>query len=213
MVYTCNPNINYLVPVLELRNIPGNIVATLGTRGTARCFWLWIRCVVKIESERKKPKSCQNCGSISIRWYSDSKSNVMNRNYFSNTSDKVGKSSYLNLHDWRFLFTERLESITKSNFFPRATVKGLQQYRGESTSKISAVAGQKFFFWGGGGGNLAERAKSRGYGTFLKFSFLKMHQILKTRQLTYIPPVQGYCVTIKNLGWMQITQISVATYS
>ena len=90
----------------------------------------------------------------------------MNRNYFSNTSDKVGKSSYLNLHDWRFLFTERLELITKSNFFPRATVKGLQQYRGESTSKISAVAGQNFFFFGGGG-NLAERAKSRGYGTFL----------------------------------------------
>ena len=64
-------------------------------------------------------------------------------------------------------------------------------------------------FWGGGGPNLAERAKSRGYGKFLKF----MHQILKTRLLTYIPPVQGYCLTIKNLGSMQITQISVATYS
>ena len=76
----------------------------------------------------------------------------MNRNYFSNTSDRVGKSSYLNLHDWRFLFTERLESITKSNFFPRTTVKGLQQYRGESTSKISAVSWAKFFFLGGGGG-------------------------------------------------------------
>ena len=52
-------------------------------------------------------------------------------------------------------------------------------------------------------GNLAERAKSTGYGKFLKFSFLKllkMYQILKTRQLTYIPPVQGYCLTIKNLG-------------
>ena len=68
----------------------------------------------------------------------------------------------------------------------------------------SAAAGQKKnFFFGGGRGNLAERAKSRGYGKFLKFSFLKllkMHQILKTRQLTYIPPVQGYCLTIKNLG-------------
>ena len=67
----------------------------------------------------------------------------------------------------------------------------------------SAVAGQKFGRGGGGGGNLAERAKSNGYGKFLKFSFLKllkMHQILKTRQLTYIPPVQGYCLTIKNLG-------------
>ena len=56
--------------------------------------------------------------------------------------------------------------------------------------------------WGGGGPNLAERAKSRGYGKFLKFSLLKllkMHQILKTRQLTYITPVQG-CLTIKNLG-------------
>ena len=43
--------------------------------------------------------------------------------------------------------------------------------------KYSAVAGQNFF---GGGPNLAERAKSRGYGKFLKFSFLKslkMHQI------------------------------------
>ena len=27
-----------------------------------------------------------------------------------------------------------------------------------------------------------------------------MHQILKTRQLTYIPPVQGYCLTKKELG-------------
>ena len=38
---------------------------------------------------------------------------------------------------------------------------------------------------------MAERAKSREYGKLLKFSFLKllkMHQILKTRQLTYIPP-------------------------
>ena len=43
---------------------------------------------------------------------------------------------------------------------------------------------------------MAERAKSRGYGKFLKF----MHQILKTRQLTYIPPAQGYCLSIKNLG-------------
>ena len=45
--------------------------------------------------------------------------------------------------------------------------------------KFSAVAGQKFL----AGPNLAERAKSRGYGKFLKFSFLKllkMHQILKT---------------------------------
>ena len=46
---------------------------------------------------------------------------------------------------------------------------------------------------------MAERAKSRGYGKVLKVSFLKllkMHQILKTRQLTYIPPVQGYCLII-----------------
>ena len=60
----------------------------------------------------------------------------MKHNSFSNISDKVGKPSYLNLHDWRFLFTERLKSITKRNFFPRTTVKGLQQYRGESTSKM-----------------------------------------------------------------------------
>ena len=90
---------------------------------------------MKIESERKEPQSCQNCGLISIGWYPDSKSNVRNQNFFSNISDKVRKPSYLDLHDWRFLFTERLESITKSNFFPRTTVKGLQQYRGESTSK------------------------------------------------------------------------------
>ena len=51
--------------------------------------------VVKIESERKKPKGCQNCGSISIRWYLDSKSNVMNQNTFSNISAKVGKPSVL----------------------------------------------------------------------------------------------------------------------
>ena len=41
------------------------------------------------------------------------------------------------------------------------------------------------------------------YGKCLKFSFLKllkMQQILKTWQLTYIPPVQGYCLTIKSLG-------------
>ena len=31
--------------------------------------------------------------------------------------------------------------------------------------------------------------------------------------LLHIPPVQGYCLTIKNLGWIQITQISVATCS
>ena len=64
---------------------------------------------------------------------------------------------------------------------------------------LNAVAGQKFW----GGANLAERVKSRGYEKFLKFSFLKLlkiHQILKTKQLTYIPPVQGYCLTIKNLG-------------
>ena len=51
---------------------------------------------------------------------------------------------------------------------------------------------------------MAKRAKSRRYGKFLKFSFLKllkMHQILKTRQLTYIPPVQCYCVTIKT--WVE----------
>ena len=43
----------------------------------------------------------------------------------------------------------------------------------------------KIFFFGGGA-NLVERAKSRGYGKFLKFSFLKslkMHQVLKTRHL------------------------------
>ena len=50
---------------------------------------------------------------------------------------------------------------------------------------------------------MAERAKSSRYGKFLKFSFLKLlkkHQILKTRQFTDIPPVQGYCLTIKNLA-------------
>ena len=118
----------------------------------------------------------------------------------------------------------------------------------------SAVARQKkvFFFGGGGWGNLVERAKSREYGKFLKFSFLKLlkthlrlHgtttmlalvgtccvqfetcQTFRAMQtdatllanniqqcwellalvasvymgLLYIPPVQGYCLTIKNLG-------------
>ena len=56
----------------------------------------------------------------------------------------------------------------------------------------SVVAGQKVL----GGPNMAERAESREYVKFLKFT----HQILKIRQLTYIPPVHGYCLTKKNLG-------------
>ena len=65
--------------------------------------------------------------------------------------------------------------------------------------RFSAVAGQKFF----GGGPTWPSERNLRVWKFLKFSFLKllkMHQILKARQLTYIPPVQGYCLTIKNLG-------------
>ena len=113
-----------------------NIVATLGARGTARCFRLWICHVGKIESERKKPKCCQNCGSISIWWYPDS-SQILWTKILCQTSP----TRLVNLRIWIWMtghtcLPNELKSITKRNIFPRTTVKGLQQYRGKSTSKI-----------------------------------------------------------------------------
>ena len=96
-------------------------------RGT----WLW-----KLRVSGKSPKVAKIVGRYQYDGISILNQMLWTKILSQTSPPRLANLRYLNLHDWRFLFTERLKSINKRNSFPRTTVKGLQQYRGESTSKM-----------------------------------------------------------------------------
>ena len=61
MVYTCNPNINYLVPVLELRNIPGNMLPWVPEERLA-AFGFESVVLSKLRASGKSPKVAKIVG-------------------------------------------------------------------------------------------------------------------------------------------------------
>ena len=88
---------------------------------------------------QEKPRYIWCSKQISTWWYPDLRSHVKNHCPSSRTWDRERRSSYLNLNLTRKLLT-CLRSMTKRNFFPSATDKGLTQNGGTLCSTMQPLA-------------------------------------------------------------------------